>query len=53
MRNAQYRIWIMARKLKKVENEKHTMQELKYGEKTDQKRNIKTNTAGHGIWQEN
>ena len=29
--------WNMSRKMKKVENEKHTLQEVKYGEKTEQK----------------
>ena len=37
MRNAQCRIWSMARKQKNVENEKHTVQEQEYGENTDKK----------------
>ena len=37
MRKTQCWIGSMARKLKKVESEKHTLQELEYGEKTDQK----------------
>ena len=31
MRNAHCRIWNMARKLKIMENEKHTLQDMKYG----------------------
>ena len=33
MRNTQCRIWNMARKLTKKENEKLTWQDMKYGEK--------------------
>ena len=32
MRNAQCRIWNMARKLKITKNEKYTLQDMKYGE---------------------
>ena len=32
MRNAHCRTWNMARKLKNVENEKHTLWDMKYGE---------------------
>ena len=33
MRNAHCRLWNMARKLKNVENEKRTMQDMEHGEK--------------------
>jgi hypothetical protein len=33
MRNAHCRTWSMLRKLKFMENEKHTLQDVKYGEK--------------------
>ena len=33
MRITHSRTWIMARKLNIMENEKHTLQEMKYGEK--------------------
>ena len=33
MRNALFRTWSMARKLKIMENEKHTLYDVKYGEK--------------------
>ena len=34
MRNAHCRTWNMARKLKNMENEKHTLQGVEYAEKT-------------------
>ena len=37
MRNAHYKTWSMARKKKIVENEKHTLQDLEYGEKTEKR----------------
>ena len=33
MRNAHCRTWNMARKLKIMENERHTLQDMKYGKK--------------------
>ena len=33
MRNAHGRTWSMARKLKNIENEKYTLQDIKYDEK--------------------
>ena len=33
MRNAHGRTWSMARKMNIMENEKHTLQDVKYGEK--------------------
>jgi hypothetical protein len=35
MRNTQCKTWIMARKLKKVENEKSTLKDLQYVKKTE------------------
>jgi hypothetical protein len=37
MRNAHCRIWNMARKLKVVENEKHTLEDLKNDEITEKR----------------
>ena len=37
MRNANCRTWIMARKLKIKENEKYTLQDVKYGERKTEK----------------
>ena len=37
MRNAHCRIWNMARKLKIKENEKYTLQDVKYGERKTEK----------------
>ena len=37
MRNGHCSKWDMARNLKNVENEKHTLQELEYVEKTDKR----------------
>ena len=39
MRNAHCRTWSLARKLKIMENEKHTLQDLEYGE--NQLKNVK------------
>ena len=38
MRRAHYRTCSMARKLKITENDKHTLQDLKYGQKTLKKK---------------
>ena len=35
MRNAHGRTWSMARKVNIMENEKHTLQDVKYGKKTE------------------
>ena len=35
MRNAHCRTWNMARKLKITDNEKYTLQDVKYGEETE------------------
>ena len=37
MRNVHHMTWIMARKLKNVQNETQTLQDLEYGEKTDKR----------------
>jgi hypothetical protein len=37
MRNSHGRTWIMARKQKNVENEKQTLYDLEYGEKTEKR----------------
>ena len=37
MRNAHYRTWMMEIKLKNVENEKQTLYDLEYGEKTEKR----------------
>ena len=42
----------MARKLKNVENETHTLQDLEYVKKTDQLRNGENQLVGPRIWQE-
>ena len=53
MRNAQCRTWNMARKLKITENEKNTLQDVKYGEKTEKGGKFRNVNVGHGIWLEN
>ena len=53
MRNAHCRTWNMARKLKIKENEKYTLQEVKYGEENWKGGKLEMSTVGHGIWQEN
>ena len=41
MRNTHCRTWIVARKLKNVENETQALYDLKYSEKTDKEGNEK------------
>ena len=43
----------MARKLKNLENEKNTLQDLDCGEKTEKGGICETHTVGPGIWREN
>ena len=43
-------IWIET--LKKVENEKCTLQDLEYGKKTANHGKLETHNVGPGIWQE-
>ena len=40
----------MAKKLKNVENEKQTLKDLEYGEKTEKRRKSDTHTVGPEIW---
>ena len=40
----------MAKKLKNVENEKQTLHNLEYGEKTEKRRKSDTHTVGPEIW---
>ena len=40
----------MAKKLKNVENEKQTLHDLEYGEKTEKRRKSDTHTVGPEIW---
>ena len=42
----------MARKRKKVENEKKTLYDLQYGEKTEKRGKLEMHTVGLGIWLE-
>ena len=54
MRNVHCRTWSMARKLNIMENEKHTQQELDYGEKNTQKRGKwEMHTVVPGVRREN
>ena len=43
----------MARKLKITENEKYTIQDMKYVEEIENVENLEMSTVGRGIWQEN
>ena len=43
----------MARKLKIMENEKYTIQDMKYVEEIENVENLEMSTVGRGIWQEN
>ena len=52
MRHTNYRTWIMVRKLKNVENESKTLQDLEYGVKTDKRGNSETHMLTPGISQE-
>ena len=51
--NAHCRTWNMARKLKITENEKYTLQDVKYASKTEKGGNLEMSTVGRGILQEN
>ena len=53
MRNVHSRTWNMAGKLKNVEYEKHTLQDLGCGEKPEKRGKCETHTVGPGIWREN
>jgi hypothetical protein len=43
----------MARKLKIVENEKYTLEDLNNGENTEKREKREIHTVGPGIWREN
>ena len=49
MRNTHCRTWIMARKMKKVENEKQTLFDLEYVEKIQKHGKRKIHTVGPGV----
>ena len=51
MRNAHCRTWNMARKLKIMENEKHTLEDLKNDEITKKREKLEIHTVGRGVWQ--
>ena len=38
--------------LENIENEKHTLQDLEYGDKTEKYGKCETHMIGHEIWQE-
>ena len=50
MRKSQGRTWKMLRNTEIVQNEKHTLQDLGYGEKTDKGGKYDTYTVGPGKW---
>ena len=52
-REKHYLVWNMAGKLKNVEYEKHTLQDLGCGEKPEKRGKCETHTVGPGIWREN
>ena len=52
MRNAQCRMRNMSRNTEKHENEKCTLQELKYDEKPEKHGKLDTNSVGPGVRQE-
>ena len=52
-RNVPCRTWNMASKLKIMENEKHTLDDLKNDEITDKHEKLEMHTLGPGIWREN
>ena len=52
-RNVHYRTWNMARKLKIMKNEKHTLDDLKNDEITKKREKCEMHTEGPGIWREN
>ena len=52
-RKVHCRTWNMARKLKIVENEKHSLDDLKKEENTENREIWEMHTLGPGIWREN
>ena len=53
MRISHCRTWSMARKPKIMENEKHTLYDMKYGENHTKMFKIKNAHVGTVIWREN
>ena len=54
MRNILGSTWNMARVLKIMENEKHTLYDVKYGKKNNEKREKREkHTVGPILWREN
>ena len=52
MRNAHCRTWNMARKLKIMENEKYTLENINYYEKSEKHGKYGTNTVEPVKWRE-
>ena len=52
IRNSQDRTWNVGRNTENVKNDKGTLQEMEYGEKSNKRRKWKTHMLGHEIWQE-
>ena len=52
-RNVHCRTWNMARKLKIMENEKNTLEDLKNDEITEKREKLEIHIVGPGIWREN
>ena len=53
MRNAHCKTWSMAKELKKIKNEKNTLQEVKYREKHQRGEKREMLIVGPVIWCEN
>jgi hypothetical protein len=53
MRNVHWRTWNMARKLKIMENEQYSLEDLKNDEITEKREKGEMHTVAPGIWQEN
>ena len=53
MRNAHFRTWKMARKLKIMEHEKHPRDDLKNEEITEKREKREMHTVGPEIYREN
>ena len=52
IRNTKYRTWITGRKLKNLEKEIETVENMYYGEKTEKRGKWDTNIGWHGFWRE-
>ena len=51
MRNIHFTTWKMTKSLKNVKNEKCTLEDLDYGENTENHGKLEIHTLGHEIWQ--